>query len=154
MNGGRHDEDTIEATEQMPEHGLLNRWRSLFSFTERSHLWILIPAALCSVVAGILQPAMAFFFGKFFDTFSKFATGDFDSETFMTKCSSIFAALFVVAATTFLLKGSLFGLWLVFGELQARTVRVLLFASLIGRDIEWFEARTNEVGTLLIRIQR
>jgi ATP-binding cassette subfamily B (MDR/TAP) protein 1 len=97
---------------------------------------------------------MAFFLGKFFDTFGEFATGKFDGETFMTKSFSSFAALFVAAAATFLLKGTLFSLWLVFGELQARRVRELLFASLLDRDIEWYEARTKGVGTLMITIRR
>ena len=97
---------------------------------------------------------MAFFFGKFFEGFSDFASGKIDGNTFMHKSLSSFYALFAIGAATFLLKGSLFSLWLVFGEIQARSVRELLFASLLDREIEWYEARTSGVGPLLTKIQR
>ena len=146
-------EDQTESAEKDQKHGFLKAWRSLFSFTAESHLLVLLPAVSCSVAAAGLQPTMAFFFGKFFDTFSDFAAGTLDGETFISKCRSSVFALLAIGAATLLLKGTLFSLWLVFGELQARRVRELLFTSLLARDIEWYEARTTGVATLLTRFQ-
>jgi ATP-binding cassette, subfamily B (MDR/TAP), member 1 len=149
-----HDDNRNEPPDQIERHGFVDGWRSIFSFTAIVDLPVLLPAILCSVAAGCLQPATAFFFGRFFDTFSGFVVGDFDGQTFMAKSLGSFSALFAVAAATFLLKGTLFSLWLIFGELQARRARELLFASLLDRNIEWYEAQRNGVGTVLMRIQR
>ncbi len=148
------DDDSNEAVKETQVHGFLGGWKSLFSFTRSTHLPILLPATLASAAAGGLQPAMALFFGKFFNTFSDFASGNTDGATFMNKSLGTVYALFAIAAATFVLRGTLFSLWLVFGEMQARRVRELLFTSLLERDIEWYEARTTGVGTLLTRLQR
>ncbi|KAJ9606273.1 ATP-dependent permease [Cladophialophora chaetospira] len=154
MNADGERDDPIDGTEKKQGHGFLDGWKSLFYFTSTSHLPVLLPAILSSVAAGGLQPAMALFIGRFFDTISDFASGNIDGTAFMNKSLSTFRALFVIAAATFLFKGLLFILWLVFGEMQARTVRELLFESLLERDVEWYETRTSGVGTLLTRLQR
>src|ERR1700742_303774 len=152
MTTERHDDSQNESPNKTAGHGFLGDWRSLFSFTTTSHLPVLVPAILCSIAAGGLQPATAFFFGKFFDSFSGFVAGSFDGQAFMAKSFSSLSALVAIAAATFLLKGALFSLWLLFGEMQAKRVRQLLFATLLDRNIEWYEAQSNGVGTLLIRI--
>ncbi|OQU95995.1 hypothetical protein CLAIMM_02139 [Cladophialophora immunda] len=154
MTTTAQDEHQIESNEARQKHGFLGRWRSIFKFTAKAHLFILLPATATSAAAGCLQPAMAFFFGKFFDTFSDFAAGKTDGSTFMDRSLGSLHALLGLAAATFVFKGTLFSLWLVFGEMQARSIRELLFQSLLDREIEWYEARTTGVGTLLTRFQR
>ncbi|KIW71943.1 hypothetical protein PV04_00169 [Phialophora macrospora] len=146
-------EDPKNSVQKNQGYGFINGWKSLFSFTAKSHLPVLLPAIFMSTAAGTLQPTMAFFFGKFFDSFSDFASGKVDGAIFMSRTLTSFHAMFAIGAATFLFKGALFILWLVFGELQARCVRELLFTSLLDRDMGWYEARTSGVGTLLTRIQ-
>ncbi|OAL23986.1 hypothetical protein AYO22_06010 [Fonsecaea multimorphosa] len=154
MTTSTPDERQNESNEAPQKHVFFGRWRSIFNFTAKAHLSVLLPAVILSSAAGCLQPAMAFFFGKFFDTFSDFAAGKTDGSTFMERSLGSLYALLGVAAATFFFKGILFSLWLVFGEMQARRIRELLFQSLLDREIEWYEARTTGVGTLLNRFQR
>ncbi|KIW83100.1 hypothetical protein Z517_02344 [Fonsecaea pedrosoi CBS 271.37] len=154
MTTNAQDEDQTESNEALQKYGFLGRWRSIFRFTATAHLFVLLPAITISAAAGCLQPAMAFFFGQFFDTFSDFAAGKTDGSTFMHRSLRSLYALLGVAGATFFFKGILFSLWLVFGEMQARSIRELLFQSLLDREIEWYEARTIGVGTLLTRFQR
>jgi hypothetical protein len=153
MTGGTRDASQTTYTGQDHEHGILRGWTSVFAFTTKSHLLVLLPAILCSVAAGFLQPSMALAFGLFFNAFSEFAGGKVDSTSFMDRSMRAFLALFMIGAATLLLNGSLFSLWIAFGEFQARRVRGMLFTSLLDRDFEWYEARTNGVGSLLSQIQ-
>ncbi|OAP55006.1 hypothetical protein AYL99_10706 [Fonsecaea erecta] len=144
----------IESNQASQKHGFFGRPRSIFNFTTKAHLPVLLPALILSAAAGCLQPAMAFFFGQFFDTFSDFAAGKADGSIFMNRSLGSLYALLGVAGATFLFKCILFSLWLVFGEMQARSIRELLFQSLLDREIGWYDARTAGVGTYLTRFQR
>ncbi|KAK5226426.1 ATP-dependent permease [Exophiala xenobiotica] len=126
--------------------------RSIFAFTKASHLPVFIPGLLLSVAAGLLQPAMAIFFGKFFNAFSSYVSGDIDESTFVDRTSGSIYALLGIGASTLLLKGGVFIFWLNFGELQAQCIRKVLFESLLSRDIEWFDAQTTGMAALLARM--
>ncbi|EXJ65413.1 hypothetical protein A1O7_01754 [Cladophialophora yegresii CBS 114405] len=154
MTPNPDDDSPKNSVQGSRRHGVLTGWKNLFNFTEKAHLPVLLPAIFMSAVAGGLQPTMAFFFGKFFDNFSDFATSKIDGATFMNRSLTSFYALFAIGGATLLLKGALFSLWLFFGEMQSRYVREPLFASLLDRDMDWYEARTCGVGTLLTKIQR
>jgi ATP-binding cassette subfamily B (MDR/TAP) protein 1 len=129
-------------------------WRALFHFTEKGHLVVLLPAIFLSALSGILLPALAIFFGKFFDAFSGFGAGTISDAEFTKKVLIDTYALIGLGGTTWLLKGGYFTIWLVFGELQAKSVRDALFQNLLERDLEWYESRTTGVGSLLSRLQR
>jgi ATP-binding cassette subfamily B (MDR/TAP) protein 1 len=126
--------------------------RSIFAFTKASHLPVFIPGLLLSAAAGLLQPAMAIFFGKFFNAFTSYASGDIDESTFVDRTSGSIYALLGIGASTLLLKGGVFIFWLNFGELQAQCIRKVLFESLLSRDIDWFDAQTTGMAALLARM--
>lgn len=128
-------------------------WKALFTFTSRLHLLILVPSMFLSTVAGILQPAMAIFFGKFFDNFSDFGAGKINGQKLMSRGLPDIYGLIVIGGATCLLKGGYFSTWLVFVELQAKGVRDELFQNLLETDLGWFEARSSGLASLLSRLQ-
>jgi len=138
------DDDNDEAT---------TSWRALFNFTTRSHLNILIPGVILSTLSGILLPALAIFFGRFFDALSAFGTGSISGDALAQRVLVNTYALIVIGGVTWIMKGGYFTVWLVFGEMQAKSVREVVFQSLLDRDLEWFESRTSGVGSLLSRLQ-
>jgi ATP-binding cassette, subfamily B (MDR/TAP), member 1 len=129
-------------------------WRALFNFAEKGHLVVLLPAIFLSALSGILLPALAIIFGKFFDAFSDFGAGTIGDSEFTQRVLIDIYALIGLGGATWLLKGGYFTIWLVFGELQAKSVRDALFQNLLERDLEWYESRTTGVGSLLSRLQR
>jgi ABC transporter transmembrane region len=129
------------------------KWESLFSFSSRQHAPILIVALILSTAAGITGPALAIFFGKIFDAFSAYGSGAADGQMLMHKVSADAVALCVLGSTVWLLKGGYFGLWMVFGELQAKNARDGLFQNLLEKDLEWYEMRTSGTAALLPRLQ-
>ena len=128
-------------------------WTNIFTFTRRAHLSVLLPAALLSAGAGILLPATAVFFGKFFQSFSDYSVGIIEGSALMSQTQSTVSALLTIGACTFVLKGGLFALWLTFGEMQAKCIREELFQTLLEKELEWYESRTTGVGTLLAGLQ-
>ena len=130
-----------------------SEWRSLFYFSSRQHLPLLIVALFLSTAAGIAGPALAIFFGKIFDAFSAYGSGAADGHTLTHKVSTDAIALCVLGGTVWLVKGGYFALWMVFGELQAKTARDLLFQNLLEKDFAWYEMRTSGIGALLPRLQ-
>lgn len=130
-----------------------SKWRSLFNFSSRQYAPILIIALFLSTAAGIAGPALAIFFGRIFDSFSAYGASADDGNKFMSKVSRDAIALCILGGTVWVLKGGYFGLWMVFGELQAKNARDQLFQNLLGKDIEWYEMRTRGIGALLPRLQ-
>lgn len=140
--------------EQQPlrqRHGTEKAAAGIFSFLRATHLPVFICGILLSAAAGLLQPAMAIFFGRFFRAFSDFASNIIDEPTFNRETSSSIYALLGIGLCTFLLKGGVFGCWVCFGELQAKSARRVVFQSLLNRDIEWFDAQSIGMAALLGR---
>ena len=128
-------------------------WKPLFNFTQPVHAAVFVPGILLAIAAGILQPALAIFFGKFFNSFSQYGGGMITGAQLMQKTLVDVYALLGIGAATWILKGSYFALWIVFGEMQAKSVRDRLFSHLVQKDLAWFDSRTTGVGALLSRIQ-
>lgn len=150
-----HDENSDDLVSIELEDGPngASSWKILFTFTSRIHLLVLLPCLILSTIAGVLQPTMAIFFGKFFDTFSDFGAGKIDGQDLMHKALVDIYGLLAIGGATWLLKGGYFTTWLVFGELQAKGVRDELFQSLLEKILGWYESRSSGVSSLLSRLQ-
>ncbi len=146
------EEELLTANPAIPRT-VKSKWKTLFNFSSRQHVPILIIALFLSSTAGITGPALAIFFGKFFDAFSAYGSGAADGHTLMHKVSTDAIALCVLGGTVWLLKGGYFALWMAFGELQAKNARDQLFQNLLEKDFEWYEMRTSGIGALLPRLQ-
>ena len=129
------------------------RWISLFNFTTRKHLIPLISALTLTVAAGVLVPVSAIFLGKLFDAFSNFGADNSTGDELLEKVADNCIVLVSIGAATWVLNGGYFTLWLTFGELQARSVRELLFEDMLQKELEWFEMRKDGIGGFLPRLQ-
>ncbi|OBT62446.1 hypothetical protein VE03_08637 [Pseudogymnoascus sp. 23342-1-I1] len=110
-------------------------WKSMFAFTTRGHLAVMVPAWISSITAGVIKPAMAIFMGFIFDDIAEYVAG---SSLGLGSC---------------LANAGFFGLWLVFGESQAKQARERLFTGLLRREMEWYDLCKDGISPVLIRIQ-
>jgi ATP-binding cassette subfamily B (MDR/TAP) protein 1 len=131
----------------------ITSWRALFNFTDRAHLIALVPALILSAVSGILPAALAIFLGKYFDALANFGAGTINNHELAQKVQINTYGLIAIGGATWLMRGGFFTLWLIFGEMQAKSVRDILFQCLLQKDLEWFETRSTGVGSLLSRLQ-
>jgi ATP-binding cassette subfamily B (MDR/TAP) protein 1 len=128
-------------------------WRSLFAFTVRAH-WVSIACSLAgSIFAGMLKPATSIFFGKIFSVLAKYGAGTMDAKAMLHEVSIWCIALTVLCISAWLAEGIFLSAWIIFGEIQAKTVREKMFAALLDKDKEWYDLREDGIGSLLIRIQ-
>lgn len=135
------------------ESGVKASWRSLFAFTTRKHTASLAWCALATFFGGLLKPVAAIFFGNVFSVLTQFGIGTLDSHDTLHQISIWCIALIVVGIAAWVLHGMFLSSWMVFGELQARSVREQMFIGLLNKDMEWFDLRKDGIGALLIRIQ-
>ena len=152
--GRNHDAGANPLLEDdMKSKKAVTSWRSLFNFTDRFHSVALAPALLLSALSGVLLPAVAILMGKYFDALAKFGAGTISERELIQGVLSSTYGLVAIGGATWLLKGGYLTFWLVFGEMQAKSVRDRLFQSLLLKDLEWFEMRSNGVSSLLSRLQ-
>ncbi|EXJ78652.1 hypothetical protein A1O1_09053 [Capronia coronata CBS 617.96] len=149
----KQDDGDNSSKARPTSHAGRSDWRTVFLFTRKPHLPILAFAVFLSVAMGLLQPAMAIVFGRYFQAFSDYASGQIDGPILMDKTVDSVYALLGIGFCKFVLKSGLFTSWLVFGEMQAKGVREQLFQALLDRDLAWYDERTMGVGTLLARLQ-
>ena len=130
------------------------RWRALFSFTRQSHTLTLIIAIVLSIVSGVIIPATSIFLGLAFNAFTDFGAGQLSGHELLHKVSIQSIALVALGGANWALTGGHFMFWLVFGELQAQSVRDRLFDGLMEKDMSWYDMRKNGVGALIPRLHR
>lgn len=126
---------------------------SMFAFTDKRHLTVLIPAILLTLIAGAIKPVITVFLGCIFDELASFGSGSIAGEQLLQSVSIWCIALTGLGIATMLVNGGFFGLWLVFGEMQARSVRQKSFLSMLEKEMEWYDLRADGIGSLLVRIQ-
>lgn len=126
---------------------------SIFAFTNKKDFTVLIPALLLTTLAGAVKPTITIFLGRIFDELSSFGAGSTTKNELLQNVSVWSIALACLGISTIVVNGGFFSLWLIFGEMQARSVRDKAFISMLGKEIEWYDLREDGIGSLLVRIQ-
>lgn len=128
-------------------------FKHLFSFTRWNQVGPLIAALAASAAFAAIRSIYPIFLGKIFNIVSDFGAGRRSgSETLheISHWSQILIGLGVMNC----LSGSAFlALWVIFGELQAKSIRQDIFKSLLSKKISWFDSLDQGTSSLLVRIQ-
>ncbi|TVY40590.1 Alpha-factor-transporting ATPase, partial [Lachnellula subtilissima] len=127
-------------------------WRSLFAFTNRQHTGYLVLSLISSIGAGIPQPTSAIFYGYIFSDLAKYGSGNASGRDTLNNISIWCIALTVVGVVAWVLQGGSLSSWMIFGEVQAKTVRQAMFEGMLEKDMEWYDLREDGVASLLVRI--
>ncbi|KAF2264340.1 P-loop containing nucleoside triphosphate hydrolase protein [Lojkania enalia] len=150
---------TIEQEKKLPkkdeEDGLTRRagWKTLFGFTTKRHLPVLSLAVTMAAIAALTLPAMAILYGILFRQFADYGSGKINGTALLRNASKYCLYMTGIAAINWLTNSLYFILFLIFGELQARSARERIFNTLVRRDMEWYDTRQNGIAALLSTIQ-
>lgn len=136
-----------------PGPPLETSWKTLFSFTSRKHLPVLITGSIFALFAGCVTPILAVLLGNVFDAFTSFGAGKADADTLRSKIATNCLGMVGLGAAGWLLNGAYFMIFVAFGEFQAANIRQKVFSELLKRNIEWFEAQREGSGAFLSSIQ-
>jgi len=119
----------------------------------KRHVTILIPASFLAILAGVLKPTISIFLGRIFDDLAAFGSGTTAGGQLLTDVSRWCIALTALGLAAWLVNGGFFALWLVFGELQVKSVREKMFKGMLEKEMAWYDLRSDGIASLLNRIQ-
>jgi len=128
-------------------------WTILFSFTNHAHILPLSIATILAIASGVVIPALAFFLGQIFNCFSKYGSDQLTGRELTQKTTHYCAYLAGLGSASWLLNGGYFMFWILFGELQARSMRNRVYQAMLDKDLEWFDTHKDGMGALIPRLQ-
>lgn len=128
-------------------------FKSLFTFTMKKHTFNIVICIIFAIVSGVLKPISAIFYGNIFSALTQFGSGNITAQETLHRVSKWCIAISVLGGAVWLFEGLFLCSWMIFGELQARSVREKMFAGMLEKDLEWFDLRKDGIGSLLIRIE-
>ncbi|KAK4225426.1 putative ABC transporter expressed in the mitochondrial inner membrane [Podospora fimiseda] len=126
---------------------------TLFSFARPKHRpWILLSFFTSAIVAAS-RTAYAIFLGQIFGIISQWSAGQLNSDQFMSKISN-WSVYFVLLGLGMWLFASLdIALWMMNGEVRARTTRETMFAAMLHKSAGWYDLRDEGIWGLMVQIQ-
>ncbi|KAM4055988.1 ABC transporter transmembrane domain-containing protein [Hirsutella rhossiliensis] len=128
-------------------------WGSLFAFTQRTHVRVLLAAIVASGATAALRTALAIFLGRIFDIVADRGNGLRSGPNALEAVSRWCLVLVGLGLGNWLANAAFLALWTLFGELQADSARCRVFQSLLTRDLAWFDMLDQGTSGLLVRIQ-
>lgn len=128
-------------------------WKALFGFTTTSHIAVLISALASAAVAAATLPVFSIIYGLVFGAYSDYGAGKVDGNELLSEVTRLCLIMTGIAAASWILNSIFFFLFLLFGELQAKSARTRVFKALIRKDMAWFDMRESGIAAFLPTIQ-
>lgn len=128
-------------------------WNDLFVFNTPRQLGVM-PCALATACAAATGKAIyTIMLGKIFDVVSKYGAGALDESEALTQVSRWCAYLCALGVGFWIFNGLEMLMWMVSGELRAKSARRTLFSSLLQKKMAWYDSRDDGMASLITRIQ-
>jgi len=149
------EDDNVSPKSETPPPPLSNKstFATLFSFTRPKHRPLIFLSFFTAAIVAASRTAYAIFLGRIFEIISKWSTGLLNAEEFISEISQ-WSVYFVLLGLGMWLFSSLdIALWVINGEIRARTTRETMFAALLRKTAGWYDLRGEGVWGLLVQIQ-
>lgn len=127
-------------------------WKLLLFFTRKQHIGIFSAALGAAALVSALRTLLSIVLGRVFDIISQLGQGARTGQIALADVSTWCLVLVSLGIGSWMVNSSFLGLWIIFGELQAREARRLVFTSLLSKRPEWFAALNDGVEGLHIRL--
>ncbi|CCC14172.1 hypothetical protein SMAC4_08616 [Sordaria macrospora] len=158
---GESSSTTDEAiTVQLPAHDqpaapkpMRSSFKNLFAFTRPTHVWLIVSALCGSAVVGAGRTAYAILLGKIFQVCTSYGAGEITAAENLHQTSQWCLYMFLLGLGMWVFCSIDVALWVVAGELRAKTTRETLYSTLLGRSAAWFDLREHGMSSLLTAIQ-
>lgn len=128
-------------------------FRDLFAFTKWQHAGALTMALLASASNAALKTTLAVILGRIFDLVAGFGSGANDGGFTLREVSKWCLIITGLGIGQWLSNTLFLSFWTFFGELQAESVRRVMFTRLLAKDMAWFDTLEQGVSSLLVRVQ-
>jgi ATP-binding cassette, subfamily B (MDR/TAP), member 1 len=142
---------SYDTKSKIREH--VSPWSSLFVFTTKNHITVLCTAVFLNVTAGAIKPTVAIFLGYLFDELVNSRTENVPGAQVVKDVAKWCLLLAGLGFSAWIINGGYFALWMIFGDMQAKSAREKLFIGLLENDMNWYDLQMDGIGSLLTRIQ-
>ncbi|CAP65972.1 uncharacterized protein PODANS_5_11640, partial [Podospora anserina S mat+] len=126
---------------------------TLFSFTRPKHIPLILLSFLTASLVAAGRTAYAIMLGKIFEIVSKWGAGTLTPNEFVSQISQWSIYFVLLGLGVWLFSSIDIALWVVSGELRARTTREIMFGSLLRKTAGWYDLRGEGVWALLVQVQ-
>ncbi|KAK1752972.1 putative ABC transporter expressed in the mitochondrial inner membrane [Echria macrotheca] len=141
------------ATEKAPADVTKSSFSDLFVFTRRYHLPIVVCAFVTAALVAGARTAYAVFVGTIFEIVTRFGAGQLQPDDFFAQISRWAGYLCLLGLGMWLVATIDTALWVLTGELRARTAREKLFGAFLRKTMSWYDSRENGMSSLMVGIQ-
>lgn len=128
-------------------------WIHLFAFVNRHNAGLLASAVAAAMAVAGAKTFYAIVLGKIFDIVSRFGAGKIDGDDTLAGVTTWCVVLTAVGAAIWLANAGFMALWVIFGEVCAKSARETLFTALLRKDMSWFDSQGDGLSSMLVRIQ-
>lgn len=128
-------------------------WKALFAFTTTSHIAVLLSALASAAIAAATLPVFSVIYGLVFGAYSDYGAEKLDGDGLLSEVTRLCLIMTGIAAASWILNSIFFFLFLLLGELQAKSARTRVFDALIQKDMAWFDMRESGIAAFLPTIQ-
>lgn len=147
------DEKVANQPDDEQEYAAQVGWKALFGFTTTSHVAVLISALASAAAAAATLPIFSIMYGRTFGAYSDYGAGKTDGDELLSEITRLCVIMTGIAAASWVLNSVFFFLFLLFGELQAKSARARIFDVLIRKDVAWYDMREDGIAAFLPTIQ-
>ncbi|KAK0725226.1 P-loop containing nucleoside triphosphate hydrolase protein [Lasiosphaeris hirsuta] len=128
-------------------------WKDLFAFTRGSHRFIIACAVITSALVAGGRTAYAIVLGKIFGIVSQRGANQLDGDDFLSQISRWSGYMCLLGLGMWLISSIDIALWVMTGELRARTAREMVFDSLLHKATQWYDSREDGISSMTVGIQ-
>ncbi|KAF3050737.1 hypothetical protein E8E11_007879 [Didymella keratinophila] len=151
-HSGKDEKVTTQADDEQ-QYAAQVGWKALFGFTTTSHIAVLISALASAAAAAATLPIFSIMYGRIFGAYSDYGAGKTNGDELLSEITRLCVIMTGIAAASWVLNSVFFFLFLLFGELQAKSARTRIFDVLIRKDITWYDMREGGIAAFLPTIQ-
>ncbi|KAK4187799.1 putative ABC transporter expressed in the mitochondrial inner membrane [Podospora australis] len=126
---------------------------TLFSFTHRRHIPLVAISFFTATIVAAGRTAYAILLGKIFEVVSEWGAGALTSSGLLAEISQWCIYFVLLGLGVWLFSSIDIALWVVCGEIRARTTRETMFGALLGKTAGWYDLRGEGVWALLVQVQ-
>jgi len=147
-------QDSRDVAIPMPQVEVIqSSFRDLFAFTRRHHVPVMGCAFFTAALVAGARTTYAVLTGKIFDVVTRFGAGLLSPEQFMSELSKWAGYMCLLGLGMWAVSSIDMSLWVLTGELRARTARERIFTSFLHKSMAWYDSRDSGMSSLMVGIQ-
>ncbi|KAJ9150440.1 Alpha-factor-transporting ATPase [Pleurostoma richardsiae] len=128
-------------------------WKHLFAFTRRAHAPYLASAMASTLLVAGLKTYYAIILGEIFQVVAEFGSGSSSGGDLLSGVTLWCVVLTAMGVLIWLADSAFMALWIVFGELSARSAKETLLGSMLRKEMAWFDVQAAGMSSLLAGIE-